>query len=153
MSPLLPLLIATLLALSAAMIVLYPLLGLLRGPEEPRGAGLLDVAERERAARGALREVEFDYRLGNLADADYRQLRDRYEERALAALGSRYSCERALDTLIDRQLEALRLQDAPANATRPAAQTQAAPTKGKHASSQAQSKGVPSRRRRGGARA
>ncbi len=148
-----PLLIAALLALSAAMIVLYPLLGLLRGPEEPLGTGLLDVAERERAAKGALREVEFDYRLGNLADADYRQLRDRYEERALAALGSRSSRERQLDALIDRQLEALQIDDATASVTRPAAQTEAAPAKGKQTSGRAQSKGVPARRRRGGARA
>jgi hypothetical protein len=148
-----PLLIAALLALSTAMIVLYPLLGLLRGPGEPLRTGMLDVAERERAAKGALREVEFDYRLGNLADADYRQLRDRYEERALAELGSRYRRERALDALIDRQIEAQRLDDALVSAPRQSGQREGAPAKGRHTSSRTQSKGVPARRRRGGARA
>lgn len=104
------LLLAALLGIAAAMIVLYPLLGLRRDPEGQLAAGLGDVGEPERAARGALREVEFDYRLGNLEAADYEALRGRYEERALAALQARYSRERALDALIDRQLAALRTE-------------------------------------------
>lgn len=106
-----PLLIATLLALSAAIIVLYPLLGLTRETaleQSAPAAPLADAAERERLARQALREVEFDYTLGNLETTDYEQLRDRYETRALAALKTRYQREQELDALIERQLDALR---------------------------------------------
>ena len=106
-----PILIAALLALSAAIIVLYPLLGLTReaAPEQSATvAPLADAAERERLARQALREVEFDYTLGNLEPSDYEDLRDRYENRALAALKTRYQREQELDALIERQLDALR---------------------------------------------
>lgn len=105
-----PLLIAALLGLSAAIIVLYPLLGLDRdtAAESAGAAALSDDAERERSAKLALRDVNFDYRLGNLDTEDYVALRDRYERRALAAMKTRYEREQALDALIDRQLEALR---------------------------------------------
>jgi hypothetical protein len=107
-----PLTIAALLGLSAALIVLYPLLGLRGQTDDVADGAVADVAERERAAKGALREVEFDHRLGNLENDDYVALRDRYESQALAALRSRYGRERELDALIDRQLEALLVADA-----------------------------------------
>lgn len=105
-----PLLIAALLGLSAAIIVLYPLLGLDRhiAAESASAAALSDDAERERSAKLALRDVDFDHRLGNLDEGDYVALRDRYERRALAALKARYDREQALDDLIDQQLDALR---------------------------------------------
>ncbi|MDE3229761.1 MAG: hypothetical protein KGO05_07750, partial [Chloroflexota bacterium] len=112
-----PLLIAELLALSAAIIVLYPLLGLGReaAPEAAPGR-LAAAAERERQARQALREVEFDYTLGNLAGDDYQELRGRYEERALTALKARYLREQELDAQIERRLDALRQAEAAADA-------------------------------------
>ncbi len=106
-----PLLIAALLGLSAALIVLFPLLGLERAATETAApAQLTDAAERERLARQALREVEFDYTLGNLETGDYEELRDRYESRALAALKTRYQREQELDALIEQRLDALRQQ-------------------------------------------
>lgn len=114
-----PLLIAALLGLSAALIVLFPLLGLDHAAaESATPARLSDAAERERLARQALREVEFDYTLGNLETGDYEELRDRYESRALAALKTRYQREQELDALIEQRLDALRQQaDAPATAS------------------------------------
>ncbi|HEU0028958.1 MAG TPA: hypothetical protein VFQ25_17765 [Ktedonobacterales bacterium] len=107
-----PLIIAALLGLTAALIVAYPLLGLAGGQAETREtsapSGLSEVAERERQARQALREVELDYTLGNLDSGDYDALRGRYERRALAALRTRYQREQELDALIERQLDALR---------------------------------------------
>jgi len=161
-----PLLIAALLGLSAAVIVLYPLLGLDRragGVVAPAAPG--ESAERERAAKGALREVEFDHLLGNLEDADYRALRERYEGRALAALKARYLCEQEFDALIERQLDALRAAEAvaararAANGTAPA--TSAKATNGHAAATRpaaplasrrqlASSQGTRARRRRGG---
>jgi hypothetical protein len=104
-----PLLIAVLLGLSGLLVVIYPLLGLDRESADALTRGPLgEVAERERSARDALREVEFDRRLGNLDDDDYQALRARYEERALIALKARYQREQELDVLIERQLDALR---------------------------------------------
>lgn len=124
-----PLLIAALLALSAALIVLYPLLGLAR--ETTAQAAPVqesDASERERLARQALREVEFDYTLGNLENGDYEALRGRYEARALAALKTRYQREQELDALIERQLDALRQrEDATEPVARPQAPVKAAP--------------------------
>lgn len=104
-----PLLIAVLLGLSGLLVVIYPLLGLDRESADALTRGPLgEVAERERSARDALREVEFDRRLGNLDDEDYQALRARYEERALIALKARYQREQELDAQIERQLDALR---------------------------------------------
>jgi hypothetical protein len=130
-----PLIIAALLGLAAALIVAYPLLGLAGGQAETRETrapgGLNEVAERERQARQALREVELDYTLGNLDTGDYDALRGRYERRALAALRTRYQREQELDALIERQLDALRTEkrplERPADAGAPAT-TQAATT-------------------------
>jgi hypothetical protein len=153
-----PLLIAVLLALSAALIVLYPLLGLVRAPalaEAPADrAPASDAAERERQARQALREVEFDYTLGNLETGDYEELRQRYENRALAALKTRYQREQELDALIERRLDTLRQREA--SAARPAAtpsqQAKAAPAapkpshKGRSANSSVRDRRAPRRK-------
>ena len=104
-----PLIIAALLGLTAALIVAFPLLGLTRGQTEASAPGALgEVADRERQARQALREVELDYTLGNLDSGDYDTLRGRYERRALAALRTRYQREQELDAMIERQLDTLR---------------------------------------------
>ncbi len=104
-----PLVIAALLGISALFIVVYPLLGLERvaTASDERGQ-LADLADRERAAKDALRDVEFDRQLGNLEEPDYQALRDRYERRAIVALGARYRREQELDALIERQLSELR---------------------------------------------
>jgi hypothetical protein len=107
-----PLIIAVLLGLSGLIIVIYPLLGLDQESADAQARGPLgEVAEREQSARDALREVEFDRRLGNLDDEDYEALRARYEQRALVALKARYQREQELDALIERQLDALRQQE------------------------------------------
>jgi hypothetical protein len=67
--------------------------------------------EREQAARAALHEVELDYQLGNITEADYRALRERYTRRALRELKARYDREQELDELIERQLQRLKEED------------------------------------------
>ena len=64
--------------------------------------------DREQAARSALREIELDYQLGNISEADYRTLRERYIRRALVALKSRYDREQELDDTIEVQLRQMR---------------------------------------------
>lgn len=93
MQLLLPILIAIALGLLALAFVLYPFYR--RVPASPKTAradamhGSADAAEREDTARSALREIELDYHLGNIEEADYRNLRERYMRRAIAALKAR----------------------------------------------------------------
>ncbi|HEV2237162.1 MAG TPA: hypothetical protein VGR57_10920 [Ktedonobacterales bacterium] len=99
--------IAALLGLSALFIVVSPLF--IASPDGVAdGATTSSLAERERTARAALHDVEFDYELGNLAADDYRTLRERYTRRALAALKGRYDRERTLDDAIEARVRALR---------------------------------------------
>ena len=89
-----------------------PLVRPRRDPRGDRAAGLLRQAlvqhaeeerlldEREASIR-ALAELDFDRQLGNLAERDYQELRERYRNRAVATL-------RALDghePSLDRQIE------------------------------------------------
>lgn len=150
-----PLLIAALLGLSAALIVLFPLLGLDRQTTEMAApARLTDAADRERLARQALREVEFDYTLGNLETGDYEELRDRYESRALAALKTRYQREQELDAQIEQRLDALRQHaDAPgaAASSKPASAPQpqrptAAPERTRSAGASVRDRRAPKRK-------
>lgn len=157
-----PILIAVLLGLSGLLIVMYPLLGLDHEPSDAlANSPIVDDAERERSARDALREVEFDHRLGNLDDADYTSLRARYERRALAALKERYQREQELDALIEQQLDALRLREsavaAPAGEPSSAAPTpriaETQASRDRHTANQTggrSASGPQARRRRGG---
>lgn len=160
-----PLLIAVLLGLSGLIVVIYPLLGLDRESADALSRGPLgEVAERERSARDALREVEFDRRLGNLDDEDYQALRTRYEERALVALKARYQREQELDALIERQLDALRqherdadsvngAEDAPAQSEEIQKLPDTEPVRDGHAMTRNDARpasGTQARRRRGG---
>lgn len=105
-----PLLVAILLGLAAMALVAYPLIDT---PISRRGRTTSDAGsiEAESVAKQALRDIDFDHRLGNLDASDYLALRDRYEERALAAMKARYDQERAGDALIDEQLAVMRSQD------------------------------------------
>lgn len=105
-----PLLIATLLGLAALFVVITPLLGLEGADGSTAEIAPPEIGEQEQSAKRALRDVDFDHRLGNLDEADYVALRDRYEDRALEAMKTRYDVERALDASIERQLAALRVQ-------------------------------------------
>lgn len=108
-------LIAIALGLLALVFVLYPLFR--RTPVPAQAASALMNAEasagpleREQAARSALHEVELDFQLGNIEEPDYRDLRERYMKRALAALKARYEREQELDELIEEQLRSMKEQ-------------------------------------------
>ncbi|MEO6888373.1 MAG: hypothetical protein ABI456_04415 [Ktedonobacteraceae bacterium] len=109
----LPILVALLLGAAALAIVLYPLYhrDLIKTPAAALEAEVVSssapaqVTEREQSARNALQEVELDYQLGNLAESDYRSLRERYTRRALLEMKSRYTREQELDALIEEQLQ------------------------------------------------
>ncbi len=88
------LLVASGLGLLALAYVLYPLYR--HRQAKPAPVSLLPAKEgqpptsdSEQAARLSLQEVELDYQLGNIAEADYRILRERYMRRVLIAMKSR----------------------------------------------------------------
>ncbi len=109
--------IAIVLAFLSLAFVLYPLYR--RPPEispdQPAPtqkirptAEVQTLEESEQAARGAIQEVELDYQLGNIAETDYRSLRERYMQRAMVALKSRYEHEQEIDEEIEAQLRKLK---------------------------------------------
>lgn len=98
--------VATIIALPILAFVLYPLY---RRPATQKAAsGPADLSEREENARQALQEVEFDFQLGNLDEKDYRSMRTRYMNRALAEIKTRHKREREIDERIEQELRALR---------------------------------------------
>jgi hypothetical protein len=107
-------LVALLLALPALAFVLYPLLRsrLVFERAVRMAAPAPAISDEEEAARTALRELEFDYQLGNVAESDYRSLRERYLRRALQAIRQRRTREEQLDALIEERLRLLREEDA-----------------------------------------
>ena len=100
------------LGLLALVFVLYPLFRsrLIEAPRPDAQAVPIEAKEheREQAARSALQEVELDFQLGNIAETDYRALRERYMRRALISLRSRYEHEQALDDEIEEQLRKMK---------------------------------------------
>lgn len=108
-------LISLALGILALVFVLHPLFRS-RPVETPRSNTQLpsgegtSTQEREQAARSALQEVELDFQLGNIAETDYRSLRERYMRRALVSLKSRYDSEQALDDEIEEQLRKMKEQ-------------------------------------------
>ena len=108
---LLPVLVAILLGVLTLALVLYPIYrhAPLEVVQQRASADIATTrAETEQSARAALKEVELDYQLGNLAEPDYRTLRERYTRRAFAAMKSRQQSEDAIDALIEERLRLLK---------------------------------------------
>ena len=79
---------SVLLVTLVGLFVVWPFIN----PNAPSGDVLTDSVsplERQKLdAYLALREAEFDFRMGKLSDADYAGLRDRYRHEALAAIAA-----------------------------------------------------------------
>ncbi len=110
----LTLIVAILLGGFALAYVLYPIYS--RTALGTARASRMKVAkdsqtDREQNARLALQEVELDYQLGNLGDAEYRSMRSRYMRRAALAMKSRQEREHELDVLIEEKLRLLKEQN------------------------------------------
>jgi tetratricopeptide (TPR) repeat protein len=83
------LIVGALIGVPALVFVLWPLFGRAR-----RGRTLLalppdrrqELEEEKRAALGAIRELEFEHAAGHISDADFAELRARYEAEAAAVL-------------------------------------------------------------------
>ena len=111
---LLSILVAILLGVFTLALVLYPLYrhAPVEVARQRASVGFATTqAEVEQTARTALKEVELDYQLGNLAETDYNKLRERYTRRAFAAMKSRQQSEEAIDALIEERLRLLKAGD------------------------------------------
>ena len=82
----------TYLAILAMMLIAFalvgwPLVGPSQGARRTAGGAPWDdlIGERD-AAYGAIRDLDFEYEIGNLSDSDYQGLRDRYRSEAAATL-------------------------------------------------------------------
>ncbi|HEY1353712.1 MAG TPA: hypothetical protein VGF67_29230 [Ktedonobacteraceae bacterium] len=101
----------------AAAIGALPLLAFVCYPLYRRTAGLAysagssELSEREQNARQALREVEFDFQLGNLDERDYRALRGRSLHSALSEMKARHRRTQELDERIEAELRLLREEE------------------------------------------
>lgn len=78
-----PLIVGALLAVTALVVVLYPLFDDLALPK--RGGRARDATVPSVEAVQALREIEFDRETGKLSDNDYSALKTRYTREAVAA--------------------------------------------------------------------
>ena len=111
---LLPILVTVLLGVLTLALVLYPLYrhSPVEVAQQRASVGIATTqAEVEQTARAALKEVELDYQLGNLAETDYNKLRERYTRRAFTAMKSRQLSEEAIDALIEERLRLLKAED------------------------------------------
>lgn len=72
----------------AFTLVGWPLIGPARssGHESDDGSAWSDLVGRRDAAYRSIKELDFEYELGNLSDADYQRLRQRYRRDAAATL-------------------------------------------------------------------
>ncbi len=46
-----------------------------------------DLVERKEAIYAAIKEIEFDYQMGKLSEADFKELRQQYKDEAIGLLG------------------------------------------------------------------
>lgn len=97
---------AGVLALPILAFVCYPLYRRSAGPSEAGDTS--ELSAREQGTRQALREVEFDFQLGNLDERDYRSMRARSMQRALTEMQARHERAQKLDEQIEAELRLLR---------------------------------------------
>src|SRR5262245_34748707 len=105
-------------AAATALVLLYVLLPLIWRSERrqaragltesPAGARLREIEEQRSLTIEALRDLEFEHRLGNLTDEDYLRLKERYTRRAVSLLQQAESADKAIDDDIELAVRALR---------------------------------------------
>lgn len=108
-----PIVVAVLSGMLALAFVLYPLYRrtpaktLALAATSPQASEPAQT-DSELAVRKALQEIELDFQLGNLAETDYRSLRERYMHRALLALKVRHDREQEIDELIEERVQGMK---------------------------------------------
>jgi len=104
--------VAVILGMVALIFVLSPLYR--RGVSFVQVSSAQEIslpAEKEQSARIALHDVELDYQLGNISEADYRALHERYMRSAMVAMKEQAGVETPMqasnerEKAIDEQIE------------------------------------------------
>jgi len=99
-------LVASLIFLAVVAYVTYPLLRPpQRGREEEGEEGLLS---RKEALLSAIKELQFDYELGNLSPEEHRELEEKYKTRALSVLQELDRPSPSREGKVEREIAALR---------------------------------------------
>jgi len=80
--------IGILLAVAAAAFVAAPLFAVEAQGERPAPAPRGQLERQKLEAYGAIKEAEFDYRMGKLSEADFAGLRGKYGAQALEAIAA-----------------------------------------------------------------
>ena len=80
--------VAAVIALGALALVAYPLFQRKEplAVRRPLNGEVEDLHSQREAVYGAIKELDFEYQLGNLSQADYQDLRSEYRQRAAAVL-------------------------------------------------------------------
>ncbi len=81
--------IAAIMAIAAFALVFYPLFQRRGWPElavQPQDGDLDDLHSRRESAYTAIKDLDFEFQLGNLSEGDYHDLRSQYRQRAATVL-------------------------------------------------------------------
>lgn len=79
---------SVLLVTLVGLFVVWPFISPNAGASDAAPDSISPLERQKLDAYVALREAEFDFRMGKLSDADYASLRDRYRHEALAAIAA-----------------------------------------------------------------
>ena len=99
-------LLASLLFLAVVAYVTYPLLRPPQKREEEEGEQ--ELLSRKEALLSAIKELQFDYELGNLSPKEHRELEEKYEARALSVLRELDHPSTSGAEEVEREIAALR---------------------------------------------
>lgn len=77
-----------LLVAAVGVFVAWPFVRGTGAAEDQEGDAVTPIERQKLDAYTALREAEFDWRMGKLSEADYAALRDQYRRQALAAIAA-----------------------------------------------------------------
>ncbi len=111
-----------LLVLAVAAAVVYPFVRKGQAPwmEAAEAEALRELMEQKNALYSAIRQIDFDREMGNIAEDDYRRLRSRYVRRAAVVLRDIEGWQAEMEKELEREVEALLRQ-------RPAKKSQGKP--------------------------
>ena len=99
-------LVASLLTIAVATYVTHPLLRPSQKREEEEGEG--ELLSRKEALLSAIKELQFDYELGNLSPEEHRELEEKYKARALSVLRELDRPSPGREDDVEKEITALR---------------------------------------------
>jgi len=99
-------LLAALISLAIGAYVTYPLLHPPQKREKEEAEG--ELLSQKEALLSAIKELQFDYELGNLSPKEHRELEEKYEARALSVLRELDHPSPSREEEVEREIAALR---------------------------------------------